>query len=616
MTGFPGKKNAEAFLNGESEFAYRFMGAHKAEKNGIAGWRFALCAPNAQAVSVVGDFNGWDAGISPMKRLRSNPAIWSCFIPELSKGSLYKFAIKGKDGRIRLKADPFAFKSELRPGTASILWDIPSVKRTDKNYLLKKTKRNLFTEPVNIYEVHPGSWKKDLPFDELTQSLVDYCADMGYTHIELLPVSEYPLDDSWGYQVTGYYSVTARYGEPENLMKFIDAAHKKGIGVILDWVPAHFTKDDYGLRQFDGEPLFESEEPLRSEMPQWGTLLFDYSKPLVRNFLISNAVYWLNEFHADGLRVDAVSCMLYHDFSRSEWKPNIYGGNENLEAIEFIKQLNCAVHRVCPGCLMIAEESSSYPKVTEPVALGGLGFDFKWNMGFMNDTLSYFEKDPIYRKYHHNMLTFPMVYAFSEKHILPFSHDEVVHGKFSLIGRMKGSYEQQFEQLRLLYAYQYAHPGKKLNFMGNEFGQFIEWDFNRPLDWFLLDYPAHRAMLEFTRSLNKFYLKTPAFHREDSGWNGFRWLNVDDSENSVIAFLRTNGRSRILVILNFLPKTHEAYRISLGDIFDVPVRAKCVFSTHARAAETIKSKKITKGERYIELPLYGFEGAYYKLTRK
>ncbi|MCH5278546.1 MAG: 1,4-alpha-glucan branching protein GlgB [Christensenellaceae bacterium] len=607
------KEAAYLFNTGENIYAYRLLGAHEAEQNGMRGWRFAVFAPHAQAVSVVGDFNGWNTETNPMQP-NGRTGIWHCFVPGACEGQLYKFAIRCSDGRMVLKADPFAFRAELRPGTASALHGIPKIEWTDAEYLDRRRRTNPFTRPMNVYEVHAGSWKQGLDFDGLSQELVDYCADMGYTHIELLPVSEFPLDDSWGYQVTGYYAVTARYGQPEQFMRFVNRAHEKGIGVIIDWVPAHFTKDDHGLRLFDGEALFEPADPLRAEMPQWGTMLFDYARGEVRSFLISNALYWLKEFHVDGLRVDAVSCMLYHDFCRSEWRPNIYGGNGNLEAIDFIKQLNIAVHRECPNVLMIAEESSSYPRVTEPVAVGGLGFDFKWNMGFMNDTLFYFEKDCIYRKYHHDKLTFPMVYAFSEKYMLPFSHDEVVHGKFSLIGRMKGSYDQQFEQLRLLYAYQYAHPGKKLNFMGNEFGQFIEWDFKRPLDWFLLDYPQHRAMHEFVRALNKAYLATPALHRENNGWECFRWLSVDDAENGVIAFMRRNGSCRLLAIFNFQPIEKPNYRLITDGIRNSPITASCIFSTHMGREDRIRSKKVRKGERYIEIPLYGYEGAYYILS--
>lgn len=590
---------------------YRNLGAHRRTDDG--GWNFAVFAPHAREVSVVGDFNKWDAMANRLSRIEGG--IWQGIIDGISAGTLYKFAITTSSGECILKADPYAFMSELRPGTASILHDIPNYDWHDREYMSQGLDRSPFTRPMNIYEVHLPSWKQSGDIRSDCAELVKYAKEMGYTHLELLPIMEYPLDDSWGYQVTGYFSVTARLGCPENLMYLIDLAHEQGIGVLLDWVPAHFTKDAHGLRQFDGEPLFESSDSLRAEMPQWGTLLFDYSRPEVCDFLINNALFYLKEFHVDGLRVDAVSCMLYNDFCKSEWRPNCFGGRENLEAIEFIKKLNITLHRECPGCLIIAEESSAYPKVTEPVFMGGLGFDYKWNMGFMNDTLSYFEEDSYFRSYHHKKLTFPMVYAFAEKHILPFSHDEVVCGKRSLIGRMQGSYEQQFEQLRLLLCYQIASPGKKLNFMGNEFGQFIEWDFHRPLDWFLLDYPAHKAMQDFTKALNHFYLDTPALHREDEGWKGFSWLTVDDNEHSIIAFMRENKGNRMIAVLNFTPRTYDAYRVGLGEHFSRPIKLQRAFSTHFGRKGSIRSKKVRKGERYFETELYGYEAIFFIVTK-
>lgn len=589
---------------------YRNLGAHRRTDG---GWSFAVFAPHAREVAVVGDFNQWDAMANRLSRTEGG--IWQGVIDGISAGALYKFAITTSSGERILKADPYAFMSELRPGTASILYDIPEYDWHDKKYMSQRLAVSPFTRAMNIYEVHLPSWKQSGDIRSDCCELVKYAKEMGYTHLELLPIMEYPLDDSWGYQVTGYFSVTARLGCPENLMYLIDLAHEQGIGVLLDWVPAHFTKDAHGLRQFDGEPLFESSDPLRAEMPQWGTLLFDYARPEVCDFLINNALFYLKEFHVDGLRVDAVSCMLYNDFCKSEWRANRFGGRENLEAIEFIKKLNITLHRECPGCLIIAEESSAYPKVTEPVFLGGLGFDYKWNMGFMNDTLSYFEEDSYFRSYHHKKLTFPMVYAFAEKHILPFSHDEVVCGKRSLIGRMQGSYEQQFEQLRLLLCYQIASPGKKLNFMGNEFGQFIEWDFHRPLDWFLLNYPAHKAMQDFTKALNHFYLDTPALHREDEGWKGFSWLTVDDNEHSIIAFMRENKGNRMIAVLNFTPRTYDAYRVGLGELFSRPIKLRRAFSTHLGRKGSLRSKKVRKGERYFETELYGYEAIFFVVTK-
>ena len=595
----------------KSKLDYHRLGAHRVETDGREYWDFAVYAPRAQAVSLVGEFNNWDNTAARMSK--GDDGVWTLRIEGVRAGMLYKFAILGRNGEWVMKADPYAFRSELRPGTASITHDLPSIEWTDRSYMRRHRESYPFDDPINIYEVHLPSWKTDMPIEQEFSELVAYAKDMGYTHIELLPIMEYPLDDSWGYQVTGYYSVSARFGTPENLMRFIDKAHQEGIGVILDWVPAHFTKDAHGLRCFDGEPMFESPDPLRAEMPQWGTLLFNFERLDVCEFLILNAIYYLKEFHADGLRVDAVSCMLYHDFGKEFYRPNRFGGRENLDAIEFLKDLNTMVHAECPGSLMIAEESSAYPKVTEPVYNGGLGFDFKWNMGFMNDTLSYFELDPIYRKYHHDKLTFPLVYAFSEKHILPFSHDEVVCGKRSLIGRMHGDYEQQFRQLRLLFAYQMASPGKKLNFMGNEFGQFIEWAFRRPLDWFLLDYPAHASMQRFVRSLNRFYLSTTALHSESGAWNNFAWLALDDRDNSVISFMRTNKKHRLICVFNFTPTEHRGYRIDIGKYFNRPVTLECVFSTHPGHNDVIRSQKIKNGQRYFDVDLYGFEGTYFRV---
>ncbi len=594
---------------GENAEAYRALGAHLAREGEVEGWRFTVYAPNARAVSVIGDFNGWNDAALPMKRIE-HMGFWEAFAPDIWRGQKYKFRIWGADGSICDKADPFAFRAELRPATASIIHGLPQYDWTDDAYLEKRRNENQFTRPINIYEVHLGSWKRGRGLGELTDELIDYCDHMGYTHIELLPVSEFPLDDSWGYQTMGYYAVSARYGLPEQLMAFIDRAHSRNIGVILDWVPAHFVKDEAGLRRFDGSALFESDDPLRAEMPEWGTLLFNYARAEVRSFLISNAVFWLKHFHADGLRVDAVSCMLYHDFAKSQWRPNIYGGNINLDAVEFLKQLNTAVHRECPSCLVIAEESTAYADITKPVYAGGLGFDYKWNMGFMNDTLYYMEKDPVHRRYHHDKLSFAISYCFAEQYVLPFSHDEVVHCKHSLIGRMKGSYEQQFEQLRLLFAYQFAHPGKKLNFMGNEFGQFAEWAFQGELDWFLLDFPAHRAMQEFSRALNLFYLAQPCLHHEEIGFSGFRWLVVNDGENSVIVFSRHYGESRLIFAANFTPVPRSSYRFAINDVTDGPAKLTCVFSTHAREL-TVDSWE-ENGARLVDIPLGPFEAAFYK----
>lgn len=589
------------------KMSYKVLGAHPTGVGGI--WHFAVFAPRAKAVSVVGDFNRWNFFSHPMQR--NDYGIWSTEIDYLDEGALYKYAITSNNGNIVLKADPYAFASQLRPDTASILCNINNFHWNDDEYFNLKSKIDPFISPMNIYEVHLPSWKKSDDISRDMSELISYAKDMAYTHIELLPVSEFPLDDSWGYQSTGYFSVSARLGGVKQLMNFINLAHINGLGVILDWVPAHFAKDEHGLRCFDGEPLFESSDPLRAEMPLWGTLLFDFERPEVRYFLIQNALFFLKELHADGLRVDAVSCMLYHNFCKDEWKPNKYGGMENLAAIDFIKELNTVVHRECPGCLMIAEESSAYPLVTAPVHDGGLGFDFKWNMGFMNDTLTYFEEDSFFRRHHHDKLTFPLTYAFSENFILPFSHDEVVCGKHSLIERMHGSYEQMFEQLRLLLFYQMASVGKKLNFMGNDIAQFIEWDFKRPIDWFLLEYPQHKSFHEFARELNKFYINTPALHNEQRGWDGFKWLSVDDNENSVIAFMRSPLKGeKLIAVMNFTPKVHEKYSLRFEPFSRKKPKVQYVFSTHPNREGSLNVNKDKDGNCCFDVPLYGYEGVF------
>lgn len=589
------------------KMSYRILGAHPTNMGKT--WRFAVYAPRAKAVSVVGDFNGWNGYSNPMHR--GDDGTWFAEIGPLDEGALYKYAITSRNGNTVLKADPYAFSSQLRPDTASVLCNIDNFYWNDYEYFKSRSGINPFTSPINIYEVHLPSWKKSNNISKDMHELISYAKDMAYTHIELLPVSEFPLDDSWGYQSTGYFSVSARFGGVKQLMNFINLAHINGLGVIIDWVPAHFAKDEHGLRCFDGEPLFESSDSLRAEMPLWGTLLFDFERPEVKYFLIQSALFILKELHADGLRVDAVSCMLYHNFCKDEWRPNKYGGSENLAAIDFIKELNTIVHSECPGCLMIAEESSAYPLVTAPVHDGGLGFDFKWNMGFMNDTLTYFEEDSFFRRYHHDKLTFPLTYAFSENFILPFSHDEVVCGKHSLIERMHGSYEQMFEQLRLLLFYQMASVGKKLNFMGNDIAQFIEWDFKRPIDWFLLDYPQHKSFHEFVRELNRFYLNSPALHNEQRAWDGFRWLSVDDSTNSVIAFMRTPLKGESLIaVMNFTPMIHEKYSLCFENLSGKIPKLQYAFSTHSDRKGNLKVHKDKNGNYRVYVPLHGYEGVF------
>ncbi|MBO4562149.1 MAG: 1,4-alpha-glucan branching protein GlgB [Clostridia bacterium] len=587
-----------AFIEGRSREAYRVFGAHR-DLSGSDEWLFRVYAPNAAFVSLVGDFNSWQG--DPMT-FDPEFGVWEIKRSAI-RGQRYKYAITGGNGSTVLKSDPFSVRNELRPGNASVVWDLDLCDRRTWE------RRLAYEKPVSIYEVHLGSWVKGLSFVAASTELVDYCSSMGYTAIELMPVCEHLLDESWGYQTSGMYAITARYGTPEELRLFIDRAHAAGLAVILDWVPAHFVKDDCGLRLFDGTPLYESADPLRAEMPLWGTLLYDFDKPHVRSYLMSNALYLIEMFGIDGLRVDAVSCMLYLDFCKSEWRPNFDGSNLNYAAINFIKELNAAVHERT-GAYMIAEESSAFPHVTGGE---GLGFDYKWNMGFMNDTLSYFELDSIYRKYHQDKLTFPMTYAFAEAHILPFSHDEVVYGKRSLIGRMCGNYEAQFAQLRLLLAYRFACPGKKLEFMGSEFGQFVEWNFRTSLEWFLLDYKNHRSMQNFSRSMNRFYLDNRALWNDVCAWEGYRWLALTDAEHSIIAFRRRDpatGES-LICVFNFTPGEHGAYEIDLSAIAPEVKHRRvlhCAFSTHERMNA---KAQIKKGK--LILPLYGYEGAFYRI---
>ncbi len=470
-----------------------------------------------------------------------------------------------------MRADPYGFESELRPNTASLLRNLDGYRWGDRQWMEERSKRDLRRSPMNIYEVHLGTWRRGedgrvLNYEEIADQLAPYAQKMGYTHVELLPVMEHPFDGSWGYQVTGYYAPTSRYGTPDQFRRFVDRMHQAGIGVILDWVPAHFPKDEIGLRRFDGTPCYEHADPRRSEMPQWGTMLFDYARGEVSSFLISNAVYWCREYHADGLRCDAVSCMLYLDFGKEpgQWLPNQYGGRENLDAINFLRRMNETVSRECPGAVTIAEESTAFPAVTHPASEGGLGFGFKWNMGWMNDILSYIQKDPIYRRYHHNQVTFSMMYAYSENYVLSFSHDEVVHGKHSMLDKHPGDVWRKFAGLRALYGYYMAHPGKKLLFMGGEFGQFIEWKDTDQLDWFLLNYDKHPQLQHYVETLNRLYRDTPALHQVDDSWDGFTWLNVDDAERSVLGFLRSApGSDSVAVLINFTPQPYGQYRLAL-----------------------------------------------------
>ena len=546
--------------------AYEYLGCHPQNVCGQDGFVFRVWAPNAQSVSVVGDFNFWNPADLPMERLAHG--IWQAWSPHPVPGGAYKFLVSHWSGRRVYKADPFAFRTCRMPDTSSVVCGESTFCWHDDAYFAREAVRRPLAFPMNIYELHLGSWRRredgaPYTYAELAPILADYVKSMGYTHVELMPLTEYPYEPSWGYQVTGYFAPTSRYGTPDELKLLIDTLHAAGIGVILDWVPAHFPKDEYGLYEFDGSCQYEYADPAMNEHRGWGTRIFDFGKPEVRSFLISSAVYFLREFHIDGLRVDAVSAMLYLDYDRPDYRPNRYGGRENLDAIGFLRALNTACTAVRPGAMMIAEESTAFPLVTGQPFDGGLGFTLKWNMGWMNDTLAYFSQDPIYRKFQHEKLTFPMTYAFSERYLLPLSHDEVVYGKGSLIGKMPGDYDQKFANLRLLRGYQMTMPGRKLCFMGGEFGQFTEWNCRQTLDWMLLDYEMHQKLQAYTRALNRFYLENDALWADDDGWGGFRWLQPDDRDSSVIAFTRTGKTGSLLVILNFTPVEREKYRIGV-----------------------------------------------------
>lgn len=559
------------FAQGQHWHLYRFLGSYPHEHNGITGSCFAVWAPNAQRVSVIGDFNNWDGRRHPM-RSRGQSGVWEIFMPGIENGATYKYEIKSRDGEVFEKTDPYGRQFEVRPSTAALVTPLDTYQWSDKKWLDQRAQQEWQHSPYSVYEVHLGSWQQAengdfLNYRELAHRLVDYVKEMGFTHIELLPITEHPFDGSWGYQPMGNYAPTSRFGKPDDFRYFVDHCHQNNIGVILDWVPAHFPKDANGLRRFDGTALYEHEDPRRGEHRDWGTLIYNYERNEVRNYLVSSAVYWLEEFHLDGLRVDAVASMLYLDYSREEgdWLPNKFGGNENLGAIEFLKQLNTVTLEQFPGALMIAEESTAWPQVTRPTWLGGLGFNMKWNMGWMHDSLSYIGNDPIHRVYHHDMLTFGLLYSFTENFMLPFSHDEVVHGKGSLLSRMPGDAWQQFANMRALYTFMYTYPGKKLNFMGNEWAQGREWDDKSSLDWELLDIDHHQGIQHLVKDLNHLYKDVPALHHFDFDHSGFEWIDCHDSGQSVIAYIRKSDDGFALVVLNFTPVPRYNYRIGVPE---------------------------------------------------
>ena len=557
------------FSAGTSTDAYQFLGCHPQTVDGQEGYVFRVWAPQARSVRVLGRFNDWDKSSPAMERIA--PAIWERFIPGVQTYDEYKYYIERPDGTFVFRADPYATHSATRPNNASKVFDLDGFQWTDGAYRRARGRRDVLRSPVNIYEMHLGSWRRHadgnfLSYVECAQQLIPYLKDMGYTHVELLPISEYPYDPSWGYQVTGYYAPTSRYGTPHDFMKFVDLCHNAGIGVIIDWVGAHFPRDECGLFEFDGSCCYEPSDPLRREHPDWGTRIFDYGRYEVRSFLISNVVYWLDKFHIDGIRVDAVASMLYLDYGRrgGEWRPNKDGGNINLEAVQFLRDMNAAALTFDPSAIMVAEESTAFPMVTKPGYDGGLGFNFKWNMGWMHDMVDYMSTDPLFRKGKHNNLTFSLTYAFSENFVLPLSHDEVVHGKCSLVNKMPGDYAEKFQGLRAFYGYMMTHPGKKLLFMGGEFAQFIEWDEKKELDWLLLDYDKHCEMQSYVRDLNHFYLDHPALWQNDIDWQGFQWISCDDWQQSVIAFRRVDAKGKeVVVVCNFCPVTRTGYRIGV-----------------------------------------------------
>lgn len=608
------------FNEGTNYESYKTLGVHRYEN----GWRFAVWAPKAKAVSVACGRNNWTGSGMELKRAGGS-GIWYGWFDTISEGEVYKYAVMSSAGKCVLKADPFAFEAELRPNSASVVRDIPEYGWSDNKWCQKRAKTEPYDKPMLVYEVHMGSWRMHedgsfYTYREMAGELIPYLKEMGYTHLELMPLSEYPFDGSWGYQVTGYFAATKRYGSPEDLMYFIDKAHESGIYVIMDWVPAHFPRDGFGLYMFDGSPTFEYADPRMGEHKDWGTMVFDYSKSEVVSFLLSSAYFWAEVYHIDGLRVDAVSSMLYRDYSRNdgEWVANIYGGNHNLEAISFLQNLNKTMFSKFPNFLMIAEESTAWGMVTGPVDKGGLGFNYKWNMGWMNDTLRYMSMDPYFRKPNHNLLTFLMYYAYSENYILPLSHDEVVHGKKSLVDKMFGSYEEKFDAYRALLAYYISLPGKKLMFMGGEIAQFIEWRYDEGLEWHLLDLQAHKKFHEYVKQLNHFYIENKPFWQIDGSWDGFEWINDSDADNSALTYMRKGKRrgDEIIVCVNFTPVERKKYKIGVprsGDYEIVLNSAELGYGGNKRKSTKVyKAKKMPVGEAdySIEVDMAGLSAVY------
>ena len=585
------------FNSGDNFKSYEMLGSHKVKIDGVDGWRFAVWAPKAVSVRVVGDFIDWNGYDKMLERIETS-GVWYGFFTDIEEGMLYKYAIEAENGETYYKADPYAVKSELRPGTASVTKDISNnYKWGDKAWISARSKNSTLTEPMNIYEIHIGSWKihddgSFYTYRELADELVPYVKKMGYTHIELMPITEYPFDGSWGYQVTGFFSATTRYGESEDLKYLIDKCHKNHIGIIMDWVPAHFPRDAHGLRMFDGTPVYEYADPRLGEHKDWGTMVFDYSKSEVISFLISSAYFWAEQYHIDGIRVDAVSSMLYRDYSRNdgEWVPNEYGGNGNLEAVDFLKKLNKIMGTEFPNFMMVAEESTAWPLVTAPPENDGLGFNYKWNMGWMNDTLRYMGMDPYFRKDNHSLLTFMMMYAYSENYILPLSHDEVVHGKGSMLNKMFGEYDEKFAAYRTLLGYYMTMPGKKMLFMGGEFGQMLEWRYDDQLEWNVLEIDKHKRLHQYVKDLNHFYMENKALWELDTSWDGFRWVNEADSENSVLSYIRRgrHAADNVVVVANFTPVERPIYKIG------VPLAGEYEVVFHSSAVKYGGNKRITK----------------------